>query len=103
MPVLSPLSADALQCCCSLLGTPKVYPRAEAIARRYAAIDRLAYSLRGLDRFHLYPAPAVIRIFMILFILAVGLLGCYAAIEYAYQKVYYNTSIIFYGMVEVYP
>ena len=40
---------------------------------------------------------------MILFILAVGLLGRYAATEYAYQKIYYDLSIIFYGMVKVYP
>src|SRR4029453_11314530 len=66
MPVLSPLSADTLQCCCSLWGTPKVSPRDEAIARRYDTIAYLANSLRGLDRFHLYLAPPVIRIFMIL-------------------------------------
>ena len=40
---------------------------------------------------------------MILFILAVGLLGRYAVIEYLCQKIYYDLSIIFYGMVEVYP
>ena len=40
---------------------------------------------------------------MILFILAVGLLRYYTAIEYSVQKVYYSLYIIFYGMVEVYP
>jgi hypothetical protein len=40
---------------------------------------------------------------MVLFILAVGLLEPYIAIEYAYQKVYYSPGIIFYGMVKVYP
>ncbi len=40
---------------------------------------------------------------MILFILAVGLLGRYTGIEYLYQKIYYDLSIIFYGMVRVYP
>jgi len=79
-----------------------VYPRDEAIARRYDTITHLANSLQSLDRFHLYLALPVIRIFMILFILAVGLLGPYIVIEYAYQKVYYNQSIIFYGMVKVY-
>jgi hypothetical protein len=40
---------------------------------------------------------------MILFILTVGLLELYTAIEYACPKVYYNLGIIFYGMVKVYP
>ena len=40
---------------------------------------------------------------MILFLLAVGLLGRYAGIEFPCQKAYYNLSIIFYGMVKVYP
>jgi hypothetical protein len=39
---------------------------------------------------------------MILVILAVGLPGRYTDIEYSYQKAYYDLSIIFYGMVEVY-
>ena len=39
---------------------------------------------------------------MILFILAAGLLGYYTDIEYKYQKIYYSTNIIFYGMVRVY-
>jgi len=39
---------------------------------------------------------------MILFVLAIGLLGRYAAIEYPCQKIHYYLSIIFYGMVEVY-
>ena len=80
-----------------------MYPRDEAIARRYDTITHLANSLQGLDRFHLYLAPPVIRIFMILFILAVGLLGPYTAIEYACQKVCLHSGIIFYGMVKVYP
>ena len=103
MPVLSPLSADTLQCCCSLYGTPKVYPRDEAIARRSDTIARLANSLRGLDWLHLSLAPPVIRIFMIFFMVAEGLMKYSIVIAYAYLKVYCNLSIIFYGMVEVYP
>ena len=40
---------------------------------------------------------------MVLFILIVGLLGRYVDIKYQSQTIYYNPSIIFYGMVEVYP
>ena len=40
---------------------------------------------------------------MIFFILTVGLLGRYVEIKYQSQTIYYNPSIIFYGMVKVYP
>jgi hypothetical protein len=79
-----------------------VYPRDEMIARRYNPSAHLTHSLGGLDQFHLYPVRPVIRIFMILFILAAGLLGYDADIEYQFQKIYYSTNIIFYGMVRVY-
>jgi hypothetical protein len=72
------------------------------IARRYDPSAHLIHSLRGLDQFHLYPVRPVIRIFVILFILAAGLLGYYTDIEYLCQKIYYSTNIIFYGMVRVY-
>ena len=72
------------------------------IARRYNPSARLTHSLGDLDQFHLYPVRPVIRIFMILFILAAGLLEYYTDIEYPCQKIYYGTSIIFYGMVRVY-
>ena len=68
-------------------GTPKVYPRDEAIARRSSTLARFAPSLLGLDRFHLYLAQPIMKIFMILFMVAVGLLRYYTAIEYSFQKV----------------
>ena len=80
-----------------------MYPRDEAIARRCDIIYHLANSLRGLDQFYLYLAQSVIGIFVVLFILSVGLLGRYTDIEYPCQKIYYSYDIIFYGMVKVYP
>ncbi len=65
-------------------------------------MNHLTNSLWGLNQLHVHPAPPVIRIVMILFVLAIGLLGRYAAIEYPCQKIHYYLSIIFYGMVEVY-
>ena len=80
-----------------------MYLRDEAIARRSDTLARLAPRLLGLDRFHLYLPLPVMKISMILFMMAVGLLRYYTAIEYSCQKVYYYVSIIFYGIVEVYP
>ena len=72
------------------------------IARRYDPIDPLIHRLLWSDQFYFHPATPVIRIFLILCILAVGLLELYAGLEYLSQKIYYDLSIIFYGMVRVY-
>ena len=79
-----------------------MYPRDGVIARRYDPIDPLTHRLWWSDQFYLHPATPVIRIFLILFILAIGFLEPYEGLEYLSQKIYYDLSIIFYGMVRVY-